>query len=272
MTTFLETFQKHVVHWLTKDDGGDVIASLSLVADDFVARAKLALMTRFPDYAIDDVALAALGRDRKIIRGINEPAAAYAARLIRALDDHRRRGNPFALLEQIRAYLQADCVVRTVDRRGNWFSIDADGNQSSSTDTGNWTWDEHPASPQWARFWVIIYPAGGTDPWARAGATIDGAVAGAWIAGSASQRTFDTTATQDQVAQLKSIIRDWKPAGTRCEWVIVVFDDPDAATFAPSGGVDPAGEWADWGDGEGRPVRLTNASYWAVGATKRAST
>lgn len=260
--SLFESFSGLVPWWLRSGDGGSVLASLSLWADDFMARARLGILARFPDYAPDDAALAAIGRDRRIVRGINEPAASYAARLIRAIDDHKQRGNPYALLRQIRAYLQADCVVRTVDRRGNWYSIAADGTESSSIDTGNWDWDGTPASPQWARFWLVIFPAGGTDPWATSGLIGGGALWGNGLVGGHPTKTIGTTATVDQVAAVKSIVRDWKPAGTVCEWVIIAFDD---TTFTPAGATMPAGAWGNWSDGAGSPVRLSTARYWHIG-------
>jgi hypothetical protein len=163
--SFLTAFQKYVPSWLSKGEGGLVGSSLAQQMEDMRVRAKLALVARFPEYAaayVDDAALAAIGRDRRIVRGINEPAASYAASLVRAIDDHRTQGNPYTMLRQIQAYLQARCVVRTVDRRGNWYSLDADGNPRARSKTGNWDWDGRAASPEWARFWVIIYPETGS--------------------------------------------------------------------------------------------------------------
>lgn len=251
-------FFKLLPSWLV----GPETASLSLLADDFIARVKLGLIARFPEFAPDDAALAAIGRDRRILRGINEPAAAYAQRLIRAIDDHPTRGNPFTMLEQLQAYLQAPCVVRTVDRRGNWFSIDGDGNRSTNMDTSNWDWDGRSAS-FWSRFWVIIYPVNGSQPWAPASGWgdselwDDGTGGGVW---GHSSLTIGTTATRDQAASVWSIIREWKPAGTKCEWVIVAFD---SATFTPDGATNPAGAWAHWSNGAGQPVRLDSARYWS---------
>lgn len=239
--------------WLASE----VAASLALLVDDFAARARLALLARFPAYAPDDAAFAAMGRDRLIVRGINEPSAAYAARLSTAFDDHKQRGNPFALLRQLRAYLQADCIVRTVDRRGNWYSIAADGTETTNINAANWNWDGGAASA-WARFWVIIYPVNGTDPWAINGNWGDADLWGAGVWGTAG-KTIGTTATADQVAAVRQIIRDWKPAGTTCEWIIVAFDE---ATFTPAGATDPAGEWGSWGNHTGAPVRLASARYW----------
>jgi hypothetical protein len=257
VSSYFESFQKLMPSWLSSTTA----ASLSLLVDDYLARTKLALISRFPLYAPDEKALAAMGRDRKIVRGINEPAASYAARLSRSFTDHRTRGNPYAMLEQLQAYLQAPCVVRTVDRRGNWYSIDGDGLRSASIDTGNWDWDGDSLS-EWARFWVIIYPVGGTTPWAPSGLWGDAAL---WTDGlwGHPTLTIGTTATVDQVASVRSIIRDWKPAGTTCEWVIVAFDD---ATFTPDGATDPNAEWGTWGNYTGGPVRLQSARYWRVGS------
>lgn len=247
--SFFEIFQKITPSWLNDGDGGKVLASLALIKDDFVARVKLGLLTRFPSYAVDDVALGAIGRDRKILRGINEPAASYSARLVPFLDDHIRRGNPFALLKQVQAYLQAPCVVRTVDRRGNWFTRDAAGNESTNINTGNWDWDGVPASPRWARFWLIIYPVGGTNPWAPQGS------------GGDPDETIGTTATADQIAGLRSIVREWKPAGTSCEWIIIAFD---SASFSPSA-PEPDGNWGAWSKVVGTQrvaSRLSTARYF----------
>lgn len=253
MTTFFESFPKLVPAWLSDAIGGKVLGSLALMKDDFVARAKLGMLARFPDYAPDDAALAALGRDRKIVRGINEPAASYAARIKRAPDDLRRRGSPFALLEQLRAYLQAPCVVRSVDISGNWFSIDAAGVESSNLIPGSWTWDTLPAS-QWSRFFVVIYPVGGVTPWHETG--LFGA-AGA----VAESDTLGTTATPDQVAQLRSIVRDWKPDGTKCEWIVISYD---SAEFGPDTGTVTSGLFGDWSkivDGVRVASRFADARY-----------
>ena len=249
MTSFFEIFQQITPSWLSSGDGGSVLASLALIKDDFFARVKLGLMTRFPTYAVDDVALGALGRDRKMIRGINEPAPSFSGRLIPYLYNHKRRGNPWAMLEQLQAYLQAPCVVRTVDRRGNWFSIDANGNQSSSINTGNWLWDGIPASPYWARFWVIIFPVGGTNPWGPSKNYAD-----------SSGHVIGLSATADQIAGIRSIIRTWKPAGTTCEWVIVAFN---SATFNALNPTATDGQWRFWSKIVGG-VRV-----WAREATAR---
>lgn len=255
MSQFFLQFKNLLPWWLSSEPA--VAGSLALLVDDYLDRAKRSLLARFPAYAPDDAALAAMGRDRLIVRGINEPSAAYAQRLSRALDDHKTRGNPFALLRQLRAYLQADCVVRTVDWRGNWYTIEADGTEVATIPGANWDWNGGAVN-EWARFWVIIYPVGGTDPWAISGNWGDADLWGSGVWGTAG-KTIGTTATPDQVAAVRQIIRDWKPAGTTCEWIIVAFDE---TTFTPAGSTDPAGEWGTWGNHTGAPVRLASARYW----------
>lgn len=259
--SFLEAFQRLAPSWLTSGDGGKVLASVALLADDYAARAKLGLLARFPSHAPDDAALGALGRDRRITRGIGESSTAYAARLVPALDTLRRRGNPFALLDQVQTYLGAPCVVRTVDRRGNWFQRAADGTESTNLDTAEWVWDARPASPFWARFWLIIVPVGGALPWAETGVWGAAGLWGAGVYGTAGA-TIGTTATPPEVSALRSIVRDWKAAGTMCEWVIISYD---AAEFVPGAATATDGAWGDWSKesaGVRVPSRSASARYW----------
>lgn len=258
MASFLTAFRKLIPKFLTEDEGELVQGSLAVVKSHFVERLRQGLYAKFPAHGPPD-ALAYIGRDRRIVRGINEPASSYRVRLLRWLSDHRVRGNPFALHDQLRAYLQTDVMIRTVDRRGNWFTTAADGTRSVELDSGTWDWDAEDAS-SWSRFWVIIYPTA-VGPWAVSGNWGDAGLWGGGVWGAAN-KTIGTTATQEQVASVRQIIRDWQPDGTRCEWVIVAFDP---ASFDPAT-PDPDGTWGLWGkvDGAGNyvPARLRTARYW----------
>lgn len=241
---FRYLYKKCTAWWLQTGEGGGVNDSLGQLCDQFAQRAYLGLVARFPDYAVLHSlgTLGLIGRDRKIVRGINEPDAAYATRLKRFLTDHRLRGNPFALHDQLRAYCQVGVKIRTVDRSGNWFSTDYDGTRSVFRGaTDDWEWDNQPGS-NWSRFWVIIYPVGGTDPWATQ----------LWGQGT----TFGTTATVDQVSSVRSIIADWKPAGTTCDEIIIAFDD---ASLVP--GITLGNNYIPWHLGN-VSSRLQSARYW----------
>lgn len=237
--------------WLQTGEGGLVQRTVATVLGGFTERARQGLLAHGPTTCPDD-AIQYFCRDRGIVRGINEPREAIGLRLVRFLDDRATQGNAFALHAQLRAYMQADVMVRTVDSRGNWYTTAAGGARSVVIDTGNWDWDGAAAS-RWSRFWVIIYPSGGL-PWA---ASVGGTPA-AWPSGG----TIGTTATPEQVASVRSIIRQWQPDGTRCEWIIIAYD---AASFDPTA-PEPDGTWGDFGydagGGSYEVARHTTARYW----------
>jgi hypothetical protein len=258
---FRNTISKIAPSWLTTGEGERVLYSLMLVCDAFAERARLGVLARFPERAPED-ALGPIGRDRRIIRGINEAAESYAARLVRWLDDWRTAGNPFALMGQLRAYCNTDLMIRTVDARGNWYTIETDGTPSFSIAQANWHWDDS-ASTQWSRFWVILYPP--ATLWTE-GAGWGDADAPAW---GDNDVTWGSTATAEQVASIQSIVRAWKPAGTRCVNIIIAFDP---ASFDPTAAVDatgmPDGLWKHWSKnvaGVQVPARLSTARYWDGG-------
>jgi hypothetical protein len=258
---FRGLFEKLLPWWLQSGDGGAVSYSLGLMLDLFAERMLLSLKARFPDYAPSD-ALTQLSRDRKIVRGRNESDAAFAVRLKLWLDSHRIRGNPFALMKQLRAYCQTDLLIRTVDRRGNWFEIAADGTQTVYRAVGNFDWDG-TAATSWSRFWVIIYPNGGTVPWAPSGvlgATNPTLWGTGKVLGSAG-RTIGTTATSSDVAAVRTICKQWKPANAICEWIIIAYDE---TFFAPAES-GPVGYFGNWGRevaGNYVPIRSWTAAYW----------
>jgi len=219
-----------------------------LLQDAFAERMRLGAYASTPDDAPAD-ALVYLGRDRGIRRGRNEPAAAYAARLKMHRDAHRTQGNPFAMLDQLYAYLQtAGVTLRFVDRRGNWFTRAPSGSRGWALNTGAWDWDGGSLD-RWGRFWVIIYSDQG--PWSAQ-----------WDPTGSGAYSGTTTATADEIAAVRAIINEWKPAGMRCEWIVVAFSSP-GSTFGPETGDDPLGTWGAWGAGSPKhAVRSANARYW----------
>jgi len=249
MSQFRHAFAKLVPSWLSTDEGQLALHSLWTLADWARERVRLGLYARMPDYAPPD-ALSAIGRDRLIVRGIDESDDSYAVRLKRWLDDHLVRGTPWGMLDQIHAFLQADCVLRTVDRRGNWFTREADGTRTVNRAVANWTWDGTAAS-SWSRFWVIIYPVDSA-PWE------DIAAWGGW--------SETGTHTPEQVSAIRSIVRQWKPAGTVCEWIICAFDPLSFDPGFPAGFAGmPDDQWGGFGVNVGtawEPIRLDTARYW----------
>lgn len=248
--------------WLTEEEGELVGYSLDIVADAFVDRLFRGLLARFPqngpngETAPTD-ALTAIGRDRRVVRGLSDTDATYAAKLLPWLDDRARQGNPYMLMQKLAEYLGPLPSFRTVDARGNWYSRAADGTETALLKQENWDWSGEPLGERWSRFWVIVYPGAlwsantedwGTDTWG----------AGGW--GEAVE-TWGTTALREHVETVRAIVADWMPAGTRCVNIIVALD---ANSFDPTA-PEPDGLWEHWSKNVGGvqvPARLATARYW----------
>lgn len=257
VASFFAARRASLAGWLLDGEGGLVGDTLDLIKHMWLERLRLGHLARFPQQDADGTpgpsdALAALGRDRRVKRGINESDEAYARRLILWLDDRRKCGSPFALMKKLAEYCGPLPSFRTVDQRGNWFSRAADGTETYLLDQGNWVWDEDP-STKWSKFWVIIYPNG---LWVDGPAWGD--VGTEWGAGDYS---WGSTATGEEVKTVRSIIQDWKPKNARCVNIIIAMDP---ASFDPSS-PEPDSSWAKGSKNVGGvqvSSRLATARYW----------
>jgi hypothetical protein len=269
---FRWSFKELLPAWLSEGEGEAAWYSIGWLIDARLHDYYWSLLSRMPSFAPLD-AFPFFERDRKIRRSIpfrRDPTSqaarqGYIGRLLGWLDAARVRGGAFALLKQVRAYMGGDGIrVRMVDASGNWHTIDRDGSQSYSLNTGNWQWDQVPNPPHWARFWIIIYPRRGLlgyEPWDLP-PPLDGGLFfdGSWVWGS--------DAPPEEVEGLIKVIADETPAGRRAEWVIYYyFDDagPDPDAFDPANPA-PDGTW--WSYGTGEPFdqnRDINAAYIKAG-------
>jgi hypothetical protein len=243
------------------EQGGKVHHAIMTGFDGLMEWAIQGLIARFPEECTP-TALNALGRDRVIVRGFDESDESYRARLVRWLDDWRLAGHAFSILQQVAGYLTPHEVrLRIVTNSSVWYERDTEGTLTwSVASPANWDWDGQPTL--WSRFWLILYPPdtlwvqhppewGDVDLWD-----------GAW---GSSGFTWGSTATPEQVATIRQIIRTWKPAHTLCNQIVIAFDedlfDPTAAPGAPM----PDGTWAPWGlvgSDPRTPSREEDASYW----------
>lgn len=262
MASFLTLRRYLAPRWLTEGEGELAGYALDLVKNAFMRRVELGAYARIPQNdptgatTAPPDALEAMGRDRRVVRGMNESAQSYAARLRLWLDDRKRAGNPFALLQKLAEYTGPGPRFRTVDARGNWYTRGPDGSESAVLRQENWNWDGDDTATRWSRFWVILYPLGLWTPSAHAWGDATGPGWGADKTGS-----LGSTAPHDAVATVRFIVNDWKPAGTRCVNIIVAFD-PDS--FDP-GSPEPDGLWHRWSknvNGMQVPARLATARYW----------
>lgn len=260
MATNFRTQRRKLIPWWLSDEEGQLLwYTIDVMVDAFARRLELGLLARFPQQDPTGTpgppdAAAALGRDRRVVKGINEPATTYALRLRRWLDDRRTCGNPYALMQKLAEYTGAGPSFRTVDARGNWFARAADGTTSYVLDTGNWNWDG-PMGDRFSRFWVIIYPNG---LWTEYPNDWGDTAGQGW---GENTNTWGSTATADQVDTIRAIVADWKPGGTRCVNIIIAFDptsfDPDSP--------EPDGTWGLPSKnvaGVQVPSRLSTARYW----------
>lgn len=259
--------------WLVGDrfsaDGGEteietdarVLYAIALVLDALNTRLAMGIAARLPGFGAPPDALPYIGRDRLILRGPDETAEAYESRLVRYLPDHKVRGNPWALMEQLRGYCSPWPVeFRTVDEHGNWRIIAADGTRSRVL-ADSWNWDNSELENAWGRFWVVICPAG-SSPWSAGPALGDPALWGGAL-GSPGY-TIGSTATPNDVASVRSVVKAWKRAGVKGLFAIVTFDQ-DA--FKPGSVTNPDGSpvWTNHSTNSGGAqiaARNPNGRYW----------
>lgn len=276
---FVALYRWLVPGWLRWGEGDGILKSISQLIDEYVLRLRDGITRRFPSYAaaaLDDDALALIGRDRGIIRGRNETAAHYAARLVewRYPRGHRVRGSAFALLTQISEYFGGvQC-----------WTIDANGTRHGRGPTGDeyfdyghpWTWDDRPPS-EWSRFWIVI------DGSSFAAAHPDFGDPDLWggALGTPGYTVGQTGVAFEDVQALRRLMsgRAWRPAGTQPMWVIVTlapilgpFASPFDASFDDTFGdapqlPTPDASWARWSkDAEGTRIASRSAlyRYWSL--------
>lgn len=255
--------------WVTQEEDGQpdrVGYTLDLMKDGFVERVRQGLMVRFPqndpsgETTAPADALEALGRDRRVIRGINETPQSYARRLLRWLDDRERAGNPFMLMQKLAEYTGPGPSFRIVNARGSWFARAADGSESALLKQENWDWDGRPYDAQgrlrWSRFWVIVYPNG---LWSAESVDWGDPADTPWGANPTTDM-LGVTATQEHVATLRYLVDDWKGQHDRCVNIIIAFDN---ASFDPAS-PEPDGTWGGYStyvSGVRVPSRLATARY-----------
>jgi hypothetical protein len=263
MINFRRIFPNLGPGWLTDGDGGKVLYSVGVMLDATLERMRQALHARLPEYTETESSLSNIGRDRLMIRGRNEDAAAYARRLVqwRYPLGHRVRGNAYGLLRQTRAYLDDSVKQFTVDRRGSYFVIDADGTETFESDTGLYAGGDDLPVTNWARFWVGVEAPEG---WVTASVLIgDPELWGGEISDDSEYVIGIDGMTQADVNSLRIIARDWKMAGSKAEHLFIVFDP--AFTVSISNYIQlPSTSWFTAGGDE---VAIANAQTAVIPLT-----
>lgn len=261
MISFQTIYKFLVPSWMSDDEGGLVLASLALIKDMFLERARQGFEARFPSRT-GASALALTGADRGILRGRTEGAAEYAARLIawRYPRGHRTRGSAFALLSQVGAYWGDELdYTDTIDIRGNVHVRLTDGTESYLYGVA-WPWDATPAEPFWGRFWVGIAPAATSTISAWPDLDDPDLWHGQLNAGDTIGQTGVTPSDVRAMVRLFEG-RAWKPAGTRAEWLIINLDGTSQT---------PNVTWGHWSRndaGTQTATRYAGWRFWALSPT-----
>jgi hypothetical protein len=158
--TYRDRMRKVSPPWLQRGWNEKLLYGFGVVIDSFADALIAGVKMRFPNYYSPE-SLPLIGRERRIARGLIEDDATYASRLTRWLDDHRRRGGPYAMLAQLHAYFAPNnFTAQLVYRSGRRFSMDTGGNVTR--DDIPWSPDAMPT--KWARWWLFIFTDAYTPP------------------------------------------------------------------------------------------------------------
>ncbi len=235
-----------VPNWLSEIPGlkvgFTVLFVIALLADLLVEAMFEGLFAAWPGKGTA-TALSLNGRGRGFIRGQGETDDAYALRLVQWLDTWPEAGADELLVKLIQGYLGNNLVVRLIDRRGRFTTINADQTITVAHDA-TWNFDatENPERVGWwSDFWLVVYVTDGR--WSTYANLSDPLWLAAWgnHDGPGTGHTVDR-ATPNDVKLLLSI---FKGAHTYCE--AIVFST-DTSVFVPGslGVTYPNGRWAHW--------------------------
>ncbi len=199
--------------WLRGTYGTAWLAAMGQLKDTVAGWAKEAVKARMPALAPSD-ALARIGQERGIGRGIVEPETNYRARLQAAFTAWQWGGTAYGLLLALVAAGYPSPIVQIQNARQ--YSLDANGNLVNSNLAMPVNLGGSPI--RWSDFAVFI-----SQPWPS------------WWGGSAPA---DGSTDQQTVA---NIIRGWKPAHARNVKLVVLN--------APTWGVSLVWNSFTWGSG-----------------------
>lgn len=141
--------------WLQRTVGGKLMLSIGEVVDSIAQAGADGVRARFPTETSDALALALIGRERRIRRGPGEGAVTYTRRLTDWWDDHRERGGPYPLLRQLYAFWldSLNVPIDVVSQLGSRYQMDTAG----AVVRDSITWDGHGGDLGWAYIWVFFH-------------------------------------------------------------------------------------------------------------------
>jgi hypothetical protein len=237
-------------HWGTR-----LNYALGVVQDAMGDALNAGLVASYPGLG-DAWALALQGQARGIIRGLGETDESYAVRLRFWRQARKRKGNAFALMEQIQAYLapyrvtlrvQYDDGTRYQLNPGGYLRAPAGyaGTGFVEFDSVTWNWD---GTTDPTRFWILLCDTEETlwvsdGIWTDAGYwndrnTSDGTISGSNLdplANGDTTPTYGSTASYSTVQGILALVRYWAPPHSTPMSVIYCFDESTFDSIAPDG-------------------------------------
>ena len=236
--TFRDTLARIVPKWLQGTIGARVLYSMAVHLDgalDLVAEGVKARFPGRPDAAID--ALPLIGNERRIRRGPTETVEHYSGRLLTWWDDHKRRGGPYALLDQVGRYWDGATTfqIDLVYEMGQHFirNLGLIGGPQDGLPPMSGPYDSDTA--HWARWWLVFqWPTsiGDDGLWSDPGTWDD-------------LGTWDTDLNEAQVAELRLVPAEWNNA--HCQGHVVLLSDGAELWDVPAGTWNDPGVWGGIG-------------------------
>jgi len=235
--TFRDAIRSMVPWWAGRETGrvGKILYAIGLHCDALIDAHVAAIKMAMPGlYSPESLFL--IGRERRIRRGPLESNDVFASRLSRWWDDHKRRGGPYALLEQARLYwsplaFQIDLVYFS----GRRFQAPPSG--EIERDDIEWTPDTLAA--KWARWWLFYFwpeTVGDDGVWGDPGTYGDGGVWGSDL-------------TVEDVANIRAVPTEWNAKHCSGSRVVLLSEGTELWGY-------PAGDWGDPGGVWGSPAQL----------------
>lgn len=235
--TFRDMLRRLSPTWLQRGVAEKILYGAGVLLDGCADAVIAAVAMRFPGL-YSGQSLRLIGNERRIRRGLSEPDETYAGRLIPWLDQHRGRGGPYELLEQLRGfYAAAPFPIDLVYYTGQRFRLATDGTITRDAIT----WSPDPDSERWARWWLLFHwptPIVSDGLWSDPGTWDDG---GVWDS---------STFLPEDIASIKLVPADWI-AGHALGTIVIQPDDAELWDY-------PVGTWGDPGiwDGTSTPLQI----------------
>lgn len=261
--------------------GGRLVYLIGLMGDALVDRFQQAIYARLPlggttspsggNGGPDDDALALIGADRVIVRGIGESATSFGGRLQKAFPTWQHAGQAITVMKEVLAYLQTECKIAVMSdfivngfshpipsAFATMFSVGADTELPPTRWQPEWFWDEgyglgfavnqanaydgHPITMKtaWWRSWLVLWSV---TPWNWTNSEGDWGDPGDW--GDATE-SWGLSVPSTTIGSVRQQVGTFKCANTWYRWIVVSLD-PLFADWSAAGAYYPStGDWQHW--------------------------